>query len=58
MTLMPSYDGYYDDEGNWQQTKHCFISCGTYCTCQAPGGLTYSSEHDKRVEKEIKTIKK
>src|SRR5690348_11489670 len=41
-------DGYYDDNGEWQRTKFCFVSCGAACTCGPPGGLYYSAAHDKR----------
>lgn len=41
-------DGYYDDNGEWQRTKFCFVSCGAACTCMPPGGQFYSAEHDKR----------
>jgi hypothetical protein len=43
-----SWGGYYDETGNWQQMKHCFMSCGANCDCQPPGGLYYSAAHDKR----------
>jgi len=50
MSLMGSWlgDGYYDDEGNWQRTKFCFMAC-EHCTCQPPGLLYYSKAHDKRL---------
>jgi hypothetical protein len=52
MHLFPQLgDGYYDDTGNWQRTKFCFVDCGTRCTCRAPGNLFYSVAHDKRVPK-------
>jgi hypothetical protein len=48
MSLIPQLgDGYYDDEGNWQRTKFCFVQC-QHCTCQPPGLLFYSVAHDKR----------
>ena len=51
MSLFPNrLDGYYDDEGNWQRTKYCFVSCGERCTCMPPGNLHYSVAHDKRVK--------
>lgn len=57
MSLMPQLgDGYYDDTGNWQRTKFCFVQC-QHCTCQAPGGLFYSAAHDKRRLTEGDTIK-
>lgn len=42
-------DGYYDDEGQWQRNKFCFVDCGEACTCGPPGGLYYSPSHDKRI---------
>jgi hypothetical protein len=45
-------DGYYDDTGNWQCTKFCFVQC-QHCMCQPPGLLYYSVAHDKRVPKPI-----
>lgn len=50
MSLTSNYDGYYDDNGNWQ-SKRCFVSCGNRCTCSPPGGLYYSKQHDKRLIK-------
>jgi hypothetical protein len=50
MCLMPrSADGYYDDNGEWQRTKYCFVSCGAQCTCGPPGGIWYSAVHDRRL---------
>lgn len=43
-----SIDGYYDDCGNWNRTKYCFISCGARCTCMPPMGLSYDPARDKR----------
>lgn len=40
-------DGYYDDNGEWQRTKFCFVAC-QHCTCMPPGGRFYSEAHDKR----------
>lgn len=52
MSLMPqAADGHYDERGNWQRTKFCFISCGAACTCGPPMGLWYSAAHDKAMEK-------
>lgn len=49
MSLMPHFpDGYYDDNGEWQRTKYCFMSCGAACTCMPPFGQHYSAAHDKR----------
>lgn len=40
MSLLPqSLDGYYDDKGNWQRTKFCFVDCGGRCTCKPPLGV-------------------
>lgn len=48
MSLFPSLsDGYYDDAGQWQRLKFCFVSCGDACTCMPPGGVFYSKAHDK-----------
>lgn len=44
-------DGYYDDTGNWQRTKFCFIDCGERCTCMPPAGQHYSEAHDKSLIK-------
>lgn len=43
-------NGYYDENGNWQRTKFCFVSCGQRCDCLPPGGLHYSAAHDKRLK--------
>jgi hypothetical protein len=43
--------GYYDDNGQWQRLKFCFVSCGAACTCMPPGGLFYSAAQDKRETK-------
>lgn len=52
MDIFPQLgDGYYDDEGNWQRMKFCFVSCGHRCTCGPPGNLYYSVAHDKRITK-------
>lgn len=49
MSLMPHFpDGYYDDNGDWQRTKFCVVSCGAECTCMPPFGAFYSAAHDKR----------
>lgn len=51
MSFAPTYmNGYYDDNGCWQRTKFCFVSCGERCDCMAPGGLYYSAAHDKRLK--------
>lgn len=42
-------DGYYDDNGDWQRSKFCFVSCGDACTCMPPFGVHYSAAHDKRL---------
>lgn len=47
-------DGYYDDSGNWQRTKFCFVQC-QHCTCGPPGNLYYSAAHDKRQPKPTPT---
>ncbi len=44
-------DGHYDDKGQWQRTKFCFMSCGDRCTCGPPNGMYYSPIHDKSKEK-------
>lgn len=43
-------NGHYDDNGSWQRTKFCFVSCGARCDCGPPGGLYYSAAHDKRIQ--------
>jgi len=48
MNIGINLNGYYDEEGNWQRTKFCFVDCGENCTCQPPMGLHYSRAHDKR----------
>lgn len=51
MSLAPHFpDGYYDDNGEWQRTKFCHVSCGAECTCMPPLGAFYSAAHDKRRE--------
>lgn len=49
MSLFTSRDGYYDEEGWWQRTKFCFVSCGARCTCMPPAGY-YNAAYDKRRE--------
>lgn len=50
MCLMQHFpDGYYDDNGEWQRSKFCFVSCGAACTCMPPLGAFYSAAHDKRL---------
>lgn len=44
------HNGYYDEHGNWQRTKFCFMSCGDRCDCGPPGGLYYSAEYDQRLK--------
>jgi hypothetical protein len=44
-------NGYYDDNGNWQRTKFCFMACQR-CDCQPPGGLHYSALHDHRLKRD------
>ena len=46
MNLAPNFDGGYDENGHWQRTKFCFISCGKRCTCRPPFGMWYSMAHD------------
>ena len=58
MSLIGNRDGYYDDEGAWHRTKHCFVSCGNRCTCRPPGGLHYSVEHDQRITAKCADCKK
>lgn len=51
MSILPHVyfpDGYYDDNGEWQRTKFCFVDCGERCTCRPPGGMHYSETHDTR----------
>jgi hypothetical protein len=47
MSQFTYFHGYYDDTGNWQYTKFCFVQC-QHCDCQPPGMLFYSAAHDKR----------
>lgn len=47
--------GYYDDKGQWQRTKYCFMSCGDRCTCRPPNGKYYSEAHDERLHPKPKT---
>jgi hypothetical protein len=51
MMTSRSDGGHYDDRGNWQRTKFCFVSCGDRCTCTPPLGQYYSAAHDKSKEK-------
>ena len=48
MSLISRSGGHYDEEGNWQRLKFCFVSCGSRCTCRPPGGIYYSAAHDMR----------
>jgi hypothetical protein len=50
MSIASRHDGYYDDTGHWQRTKHCFASCGSRCTCRPPFGMYYSKAHDKSLK--------
>lgn len=57
-----SLNGYYDENGNWQRTKFCFMAC-RHCDCMPPSGLHYSAAHDKRLKKldptsDVKPIEK
>lgn len=48
-------DGYYDENGDWQRTKFCFVSCGDRCTCKPPGGIWHINRSVEAVkEKEEK----
>ena len=49
--MMRTNDGYYDDNGRWQRTKFCFVSCGDRCTCGPPMGLHYNPMFDKSKDK-------
>ena len=49
MSLTPVIHGGYDENGNWQRYKICFVSCGNRCTCMPPDGKFYNAEYDKRV---------
>jgi hypothetical protein len=48
--LMPSMrGGHYGTDGQWVQTKHCFVPCGDLrCDCVPPFGRQYSPSHDLR----------
>lgn len=48
-------DGYYDDKGEWQRTKFCFVYCQERCTCGPPMGAHYSEAHDKRILKPVRS---
>lgn len=50
--MTSSEGGYYDDKGQWQQTKFCIVSCGDRCNCQPPNGQYYSLAHDIRPPEE------
>ena len=50
MSLFPTLNGFYDDEGNWQRTKFCVISCGDQCDCMPPNMKLYEESKDKRRE--------
>lgn len=41
--------GYYDEQGEWQRSKFCFVDCGDRCICRPPGGLWYDAGRDKRI---------
>lgn len=51
MSLMPStIGGHYDANGQWVQTKRCFVYCGPErCDCQPPMGRHYSPRHDSQL---------
>ena len=42
-----SRDGYYDENGNWQRSKFCFMTCHD-CTCLPPLGIYYDQSKDTR----------
>lgn len=48
MSLIGSINGQYDEQGNWQRNKHCFVYCGERCDCGPPFGTHYSPIHDRR----------
>lgn len=51
MSLFPSLGGgHYGIDGQWVQTKHCFVSCGDRCDCMPPLGQYYSAMHDLRLK--------
>ena len=52
--LTDRHDGYYDNHGQWQRSKFCFVACGASCTCGPPMGRWYAPEHDTRIEAEKK----
>jgi hypothetical protein len=57
MSLMGRFpDGYYDNHGEWQRTKFCFVSCGSNCTCMPPMGQFYSKAHDKRLTNQTEKL--
>jgi hypothetical protein len=56
MSLIGHFNGYYDETGNWQRTKFCFMDCGHNCNCRPPGMLYYSAAHDKRLQKKDELV--
>lgn len=55
MNLRSRHDGYYNDQGRWVKTKHCFTKCRR-CTCKPPGGkfIKSGSILDKQIKDNIK----
>lgn len=41
-------NGMYDENGNWQSSKKCFVHCGDRCDCGPPMGIYYDRSKDKR----------
>lgn len=55
--MSPMSGGHYDDNGEWQRTKFCFVDCGDQCDCVPPFGQYYSALHDKRIKEESDATK-
>lgn len=54
MSLVDSFDGYYNDTGYWVKLKHCFAPCSD-CTCTPPFGVYYDARYDKRIQGNVDT---
>lgn len=40
-------DGHYDENGDWQREKYCFVSCEERCTCTPPNGIWHIDVTEK-----------
>jgi hypothetical protein len=49
-------NGHYDENGRWQRTKFCLMSCGSACDCGPPHGIWYNPKYDLNKKDEQKDV--